>query len=43
MYFGSLVHFFPSAVSLTHIQSQDGLGGEPAGQLPGTTTCKVRE
>ena len=32
MYFGSLVHIFPSAVSLTRILSQDGLGGEPAGQ-----------
>jgi len=27
MYFGSLLHVFPPAVSLTHIQSQDGFGG----------------
>jgi len=32
MYFGSLVHFFPSAISLAHTQSQDGLGDEPFGQ-----------
>jgi len=43
MYFGSLVHFFPSAVSLTHIYIPGGLGGEPAGQLPRATTYKRRK